>query len=91
MCTSSNLYLKQVLYKAIISDLEYRSFWIFVNGNNNFTIFHTSKMLDSSRDTNSYIQVLKYRNDDLAIIDINLERNGHNCASRFNVTHIFLF
>ena len=30
-------------------------------------------MLDSSRDTDSYIQVLKYRNDDLAII-ANLER-----------------
>jgi len=41
-----NFYLEQILYKAIICDLEYRGFRVLVDGYNDLTVLHSCKMLD---------------------------------------------
>lgn len=44
---------EQISDKSMIGHLENWRFWIFINGNNGFGIFHSGQMLDGPRDTNS--------------------------------------
>ena len=56
---SESEYLKQVSDDAVVRHLEDGSFWVLIDGHDNLAILHTSQVLDRSRDTNGYVQVLQ--------------------------------
>ena len=48
---------EQVAHKPVIGDLEDRRFFILVDGNDDFRVFHACKVLDRPRNTDRDIQV----------------------------------
>lgn len=50
---------EKIRNKSIICNLENGCFRVFIYGYNCFTIFHTSQMLNCTRNTNSNIKILK--------------------------------
>src|SRR5450830_101668 len=51
---------KQIANDAIVSHRENRCFWIFIDGNDCFGIFHTGQMLNRTGDTDSDIQLRRH-------------------------------
>jgi len=54
----SQINLEQVSNDAIVGNLEDRSLGILVDRHNYFTVFHTSEVLNCTRDADGYVQLL---------------------------------
>ena len=76
--------MEQVAHKAIVRDLENRSFLIFVDGHDDLCVLHARKMLDGSRNPNRDIKLGRYnltRLTNLIVVgDESCVNSGAACA-----------